>query len=107
MHKEKRVTRSSKSSRDNADGGKDTGETDNITEEPLLPYEIKGSAQHAGQLLLETKHSLFLFSKTSIGIMFTETKVSFYIHWYTVNLEIKACIYYCELEIPGQIAVFN
>ncbi|XP_076083151.1 uncharacterized protein LOC143054133 [Mytilus galloprovincialis] len=75
VHKKRRETRSSETSSDNLEVNKDLQETEAITEEPLLPYEINGSAQHAGQLLLETKHSLFLFSKASIGIMFTETKV--------------------------------
>ncbi|CAC5388584.1 unnamed protein product [Mytilus coruscus] len=67
--------RSSETTSDNSYVDKDLQETDAITKEPLLPYEINGSAKHAGQLLLETKHSLFLFSKASIGVMFTETKV--------------------------------
>ncbi|XP_063418172.1 uncharacterized protein LOC134700958 [Mytilus trossulus] len=76
VHKKRRETRYSEASSDNSEVNKDLLETDAITKEPLiLPYEINGSAQHAGQLLLETKHSLFLFSKASIGIMFTETKM--------------------------------
>lgn len=75
VRKKSRETRSSETSSDNSDVNKDFGETDAITKETLLPYEINGSAKHAGQLLLETKHSLFLFSKASIGLMFTETKV--------------------------------
>ncbi|XP_052086275.1 uncharacterized protein LOC127723614 isoform X2 [Mytilus californianus] len=75
IHKKRQETRSSETTSDNSYVDKDLRETYAITKEPLLPYEINGSAKHAGQLLLETKHSLFLFSKASIGVMFTETKV--------------------------------
>ncbi|CAC5400100.1 unnamed protein product [Mytilus coruscus] len=75
IHDKRRETRSSETTSDNSYVDKDLRETDAITKEPLLPYEINGSANHAGQLLLETKHSLFLFSKVSIGVMFTETKM--------------------------------